>query len=706
MIRRISLILSTYLVLMACTMGVIEQEALTPTPPPPVWSIYTNGNDVHDLAFDQQGNLWAGTSGGLVKWMADGTYKKYTTLDGLPDNQVWGVATTPDGAVWVGTFDGGLARFEPSPGSGQDGTQWTIYTTSDGLPDNRAWDVATAPDGTVWVSTYASGVTRFENTNTPGHTWTTFTIAQGLPSNDVHDIATALDGAVWITTADCNVSYFDPSTGSGHNGAHWTTHTFGGDTTYICPNTIAPLPGGAAWVSTTAGLSYFDGVDWQTYTNDDLGNIYAVTAADDGSVWGTSQYGIFHFTVDASGEAWTVYPIARPDDTLLDNITLAPDGSVWVSKRILHQKTRAWIGQGISRFDGSQWTEYVTDDELGASRVDNTVKTNDGMLWFFTEGGVSCYNEGWVPCPGDGVGIDISPSVTRAPDGAFWSLTHPGVSRFDGETWTTYDDFPGASLGNLTIAPNGLVWVGTYSCAMRTGCTGHGVARFDGASWAIYVAADGLADDFVNDIAVADDGAVWFATRGGTSRLDGEMWTTYDLNTIFPANDLPYNEVRRVITTPDGLVCCELIGTVSCFDGQAWTAYTEVDGLYVREGVGLNTILSTAVEQDGTLWVGTNEGGISHFDGETWTTYTVADGLGDNQINTIAVAPDGAIWVGTLYGVSRFDGASWTNLTTADGGPSKNNGLADNIVYDIVVAPDGALWFSTYSGVSRYGPPK
>jgi len=72
--------------------------------------------------------------------------------------------------------------------------------------------------------------------------------------------------------------------------------------------------------------------------------------------------------------------------------------------------------------------------------------------------------------------------------------------------------------------------------------------------------------------------------------------------------------------------------------------------------MGLNVVLSTAVDQGGALWLGTNEGGISRFDGTTWTTYTVEDGLGHNQVNTIAVAPDGAVWIGTLNGASRFDG--------------------------------------------------
>jgi ligand-binding sensor domain-containing protein len=93
-------------------MGAIGKEGLTPTPLPSVWTMFTNGNDVNDLAVDPEGNLWAATSGGLVKWKADGAYTKYTTMDGLPDNRIWGVAAAPDGALWFGTYSG-LSRYGP-----------------------------------------------------------------------------------------------------------------------------------------------------------------------------------------------------------------------------------------------------------------------------------------------------------------------------------------------------------------------------------------------------------------------------------------------------------------------------------------------------------------------------------------------------------------------------------------------------------------
>ena len=42
-----------------------------------------------------------------------------------------------------------------------------------------------------------------------------------------------------------------------------------------------------------------------------------------------------------------------------------------------------------------------------------------------------------------------------------------------------------------------------------------GVSRFDGETWTTYTIKDGLAYDDVWSIAVGPDGALWFGTEGG-----------------------------------------------------------------------------------------------------------------------------------------------------------------------------------------------
>ena len=104
---------------------------------------------------------------------------------------------------------------------------------------------------------------------------------------------------------------------------------------------------------------------------------------------------------------------------------------------------------------------------------------------------------------------------------------------------------------------------------------------------------------------------------------------------------------------------------------------------------------SIAVALDGTVWIGSDGGGITSFDGEIWTTYTTKDGLASDTVWSVVTAPDGTIWAGTWYGISSFDGDTWTTYTTDDGP------LSNNVEY-LAVAPDGTVWAGSCQGVSRF----
>jgi ligand-binding sensor domain-containing protein len=58
---------------------------------------------------DPKGFVWAGTSHGLAKILADGKFKVLTRREGLFAENVFSMANSSDGSIWVGSF-GGVAR--------------------------------------------------------------------------------------------------------------------------------------------------------------------------------------------------------------------------------------------------------------------------------------------------------------------------------------------------------------------------------------------------------------------------------------------------------------------------------------------------------------------------------------------------------------------------------------------------------------------
>jgi ligand-binding sensor domain-containing protein len=97
-----------------------------------------------------------------------GEWTRFDTSSGLVNAHVRCLLGVADGsgAIWVGTYGGGLTRFENG--------RWTVFdATSGALPNNRVMclhEMRTA-DGTIslWAGTYGGGLAKLERGE-----WTAF----------------------------------------------------------------------------------------------------------------------------------------------------------------------------------------------------------------------------------------------------------------------------------------------------------------------------------------------------------------------------------------------------------------------------------------------------------------------------------------------------------------------------------------------------
>lgn len=198
---------------------------------PSKWETYTVANTqgglpndwVYGLAEGKNGEVWFATEGGLARYV-DGEWDNWNHADGQgaayelvrEDNtfttdpaelsshharqkvemglQFVNTAYNPNyivamdvdrnGVVWVGTWGGGLARF--------DGNQWKNYTVKDGLPSNHVFMLHYDQSGELWIGT-SNGLATFS-----GEGFNTITTADGLFSNTIFSMATQMDGTLWV----------------------------------------------------------------------------------------------------------------------------------------------------------------------------------------------------------------------------------------------------------------------------------------------------------------------------------------------------------------------------------------------------------------------------------------------------------------------------------------------------------------------------
>jgi len=132
-------------------------------------------------------------------------------------------------------------------------------------------------------------------------------------------------------------------------------------------------------------------------------------------------------------------------------------------------------------------------------------------------------------------------------------------------------------------------------------------------------------------------------------------------------------------------------------------------------------VMSMCTDQQGRLWVATEEdgedhpGGVQCFDPSApelhqWTQYTTADGLGDNNGYAVACDRKGRIWLGHLnHGVSVYNGQKWQTYEVVGGlsRPDTLSGPLGERVFHITVNPkDGDVWIATNAGLGRYSESK
>ncbi len=184
---------------------------------------------------------------------------------------------------------------------------------------------------------------------------------------------------------------------------------------------------------------------------------------------------------------------------------------------------------------------------------------------------------------------------------------------------------------------------------------------------------EGLPSSTVHDIRPDRDGRLWIATGEGAAVYNGRRWTSIPLPGVSGSK-----WVRVVRQTADGSLWFGTDdGGLWRLQGGAWTRF----GSEVLGSERVNTLLE--VQEPGklpALWVGTGGGGLARYQGGAWTRLTPATGFPDTWVWQIAETSDAegrpVLWACTRKGLARYQGGQWQTFTTRDGLPGdETNGV-------------------------------
>ena len=352
-------------------------------------SLARNGNVMSMLA-DRQGILWVGTyQGGINKF--DKSLSIFDTYRNNPHDQqslsfntVTGFAETPEGDIWVSTGGGALnlwqrqadrfLRYNPDPERKDWLSTWGLLCLYQSKKSRY-----------LYIGTYGSGMDRYDPHS---NTFTHFIKGNGakqLNNDAAYAIFEDRKGNIWIGTNGGGVNVLNTATGiitKYMNDAN-NPKTISGNFVRSFYEDAA----GNMWVGTTSGLNVFDLARQVTrYDQNSMAMesdiISALHGDSHGNIWmGTVGGGLNRLNLRT--QQLTVYTTNEglPDNTI-NSIIEEDNGILWLS-----------TNNGISRFDVKTGTFRNSSLPNGIQSFEFSqgagLKTSKGEILF---GGVNGFN--------------------------------------------------------------------------------------------------------------------------------------------------------------------------------------------------------------------------------------------------------------------------------------------------------------------------
>jgi ligand-binding sensor domain-containing protein len=176
------------------------------------------------------------------------------------------------------------------------------------------------------------------------------------------------------------------------------------------------------------------------------------------------------------------------------------------------------------------------------------------------------------------------------------------------------------------------------------GSNGNGVFRYDGRTLLHITDKHGLCSNFVWEIRQDVNGKIWFSTRDGICRMDGNLITNFTDS----MQNAPYGKLNY---TPGGLFFGHLNGL--CFyDGKTFTNFTIHPSSYTPPTNNLYrsyAVYDVMRDSSGNFWFGTQEKGVCMYNGSEFT-YITGKNLDGPAVRCIFQDSKGNYWFGNNGG--------------------------------------------------------
>lgn len=520
---------------------------------------------------DRAGSLWATTeNGGLTRYNG-GTFRTYTTQDGLPNNYVRWMREETDGSLIMETSEGftrwkgeSFTTYRPEQEGFSDfghpvatGIVWHLRPDRwQRMAGGRVTQVAPAEHlsasdvksvyedraGSLWVATSDGRLRQFKDGR-----WAAYLIGDPQSQGLVQTLREDRQGNIWVGTAKGSLLRF--------RDGRFTPYTLPADFTGCRIATVYEDREGVLWVGTSTGLLRLREKIITTYTESEglaANNVYPIFEDSKGAIWigswsGLTKYENGVFTRQSAPGGFDYFQVtALYEDR---------EGGFWV----------AIYGGEVWRYKDGQVTFFSPQDgKLSKTGIHAIYQDRTGTLWFGSRNGLSRYKDGATTryTTDDGLTGNEVRVIHEDRAGTLWFGTTSGLTRYSDGVFSAYqakDGHSGSQIRSIYEDGDGVLWVGTYDM---------GLMRLHNGQFTRYTAYDGLFSNGVFRILEDERGRFWISCNTGIYRVSKQELNDFADGKTNAITSIPYGK-------RDGMRKAECNGGsqpagIKARDGKLW----------------------------------------------------------------------------------------------------------------------------------------
>lgn len=600
-------------------------------------------------------------------------FRYLSVENGLAQSQVLSLCQDSKGNIWIGTYGGGLNKF--------DGIDFTLYTIAEGLQSNTITSIFEDSKKHLWVGSSNGGVSRFN-----GKSFDKIISAK----ISVLSINEDKNGVIFI--------------GTEKNGVFT-----------IIRSTLLPVPQLDFLIGNPIHAILKDKNNNLLFATEKSG-IYFYTGKSIKNI--TTHDGLPTNTVkclvqDNNGIYWfgTASGLCKYDGNTIKTIT--PDNNKFLNTTSLHIGINniLWIGtfgEGLLKYRDGIFSTYRYNEGLKGDYINCIISENTGTICIGTDGDGLCRFEGErfrYFTKSNGLSNNVIMGIYQDSKGRYWLGTYGGgvCLYFNGQFtyFTKKEGLCDDIIYSITEDHEGNIWLGSKTNGISCYNEKHEALsstkkiQSGSKSFTNYSTKNGLCSNIITNIITDKKGNIWIATRnGGVNKYDGKIFTT--------------------ISTKDGLSSDNIVTLYADKSDNIWVGSEEgdIDIIYQRETLvvkkskKLNSCIYAIVEdKSGLIWVGTQDNGIYAYDGSVYHNYTTKNGLTNDFVYAMIFDEQNNLWVSSSKGVDKITfHDNFQDFTVKNYGTKEGFTGIENNMHAVLKDVNNNIWFGTVNGLMIYNP--